>query len=124
MKNFNEFTTEELKAEINRREEAKKVSNLHPLTVDFCKRINDAIKKFGSYSFMDKGPDEVMDMTKIVNKLSKLDIETIAGILTQCLDSKDVKPEFSASFVECVISCLDDRSDFEELFDFDDRFEY
>lgn len=123
MKNFDQFTTEELQEEIKRRKN-KPVSNLHPLTIDFIKKIKDALTRFGSYTFLDKGPDEVIDMSNIVGKLSNLDIKTIGTILTQCLDSKDVKPEFTSAFVENVISCLDDRSDFEELFELDDRFEY
>jgi len=125
MKKFDQFTTDELQDEINRRaKETKNNSNIHPLSAEFIKNIKEALKRFGSYSFLDKGPDEVMDISNIVNKLSNLDIKTIGTILTQCLDSKEVKLEFTASFVECIISSLDDRSDFDELFELDDRFEY
>ena len=82
MKKLEEFTTAQLKAEIKRREKAEKAnSNLHPITIEFLKELKGGLKQFGSYTFMDKGPDEVINMAPLERKLKDLDIKTVATIL-------------------------------------------
>lgn len=144
IKNFEQFTTDELQDEINRRKsEASKVQpvsigktilgrpgmsnptpSLHPLALDFIQQIKTALKDFGEYTFGDKGADEVMDIRSVVKSLSSMDIPEIGKILSQVLDTQEVKYNFTSEFVSSVISGLDHMDDFEELFDIDDRFEY
>jgi predicted transcriptional regulator len=126
MKNFDQFTTDELKEELKRREdEIKKQSNsnLHPLTIEFIENIKDAILKYGRYTYLDKGPYEVMNMYSITGKLKNLDVKTVGTILSQCLDSEEIK-EYSDSFVSMIIAILyeDGRFDVDALFELDDRF--
>ena len=121
-----EFSTEQLRGELNRREEQEKNeinSKLHPLTIDFIDQIKEALSDFGEYTFGDKGAHEVMGISSIVSKLKPLPIDEVGTILTQCLDSTEVKEQFTEEFVNSVICDMNRRSDFDSLFELDDRFE-
>ena len=94
--------------------------------------LDDALKTFGSYTFGDKGPHEVMDIDDIKNSLSKLTIKGIGEVLSQVLDNYEKVSsvdggDYEASYlVNTIIGDFDDLSeeDFDELLDCDDRFEY
>jgi hypothetical protein len=45
------------------------------------KRINKAVKDFGSYSFIDKGPHEVLDYNTLLNELKSLDPEDAIKVI-------------------------------------------
>ncbi len=45
---------------------------LHPLTKEIRTKIREAVKEFGSYSYGDKGPHEVMEVGELVDKLKAL----------------------------------------------------
>jgi hypothetical protein len=91
-----------------------------------------ALKMFGEYSFGDKGPHEVMDVDSISDMFENKDIQDVARVLSFVLDNYHLKtkvgshdPQWVASsIVEALIHSLDDREDFDELFQYDDRFEY
>ena len=82
--------------------------------------LNNALNQFGTYTYQDKGPHEVMYINKYVNDLKSLNMKEIAEILTYILDNHDLGEEL----VSAIIGDMDDREDFEELFEYDDRFEY
>lgn len=127
IKDFKQFTTDELYEELKRREELEKQSSdskLDPLTVEFIIKIKEALKQFGEYSLLDKGVYDVMNTNEIKKVLSDLEASEVALIFSQILDSKELKPNISSRFVSDMISELDDREDFDELFDYDDRFDY
>lgn len=65
-----------------------------------------------------------MGISSIVRKLKPLPIVEVATILSQCLDSTEVKSDFTEEFVNSVIGDMDRRPDFDELFELDNRFEY
>jgi hypothetical protein len=91
-----------------------------------------ALKMFGEYSFGDKGPHEVMDVDSISDMFENKDIQDVARVLSFVLDNYHLKTKISShdpqwvasSIVEALIHSLDDREDFDELFQYDDRFEY
>jgi hypothetical protein len=85
-----------------------------------CDELSDAITQFGEYTYHDKGADEILYISTYVKELNKKSIEEVAGILTYLLDNHEDANEM----VSCLISSMDDRDDFEELFEYDDRFEY
>lgn len=135
VKNWREFLkdvpTEILSTEIdNRKEDLKSSMNLDPIVNDLIKELDYALTTFGEYSFHDKGPDEVMDINKIVRKVrGNRTIQEIATILTQFLDnygkiSSVGSEREAADLVNTIITDLDDMEDFDDLFELDDRFEY
>lgn len=119
-----DIPTADLKRELERRE--KLINDSKPKNKfgdEIIAEINHARKQFGDYTFGDKGPYEVMNIDKLVNTLNKLHIEFVASVLSFVLDNYPDE-EFSQSAVECIIMGLEDRPDFDDLFKFDDRFEY
>jgi len=83
------------------------------------------IKMFGKYTFEDKGPSEVMNLDKYDNILKDKSIEDVAYILNTFYDiAKNKKDAISVIF--SLISNLDNRDDFEDLWNFDKHkiFEY
>jgi len=89
------------------------------------KKIDAAINKFGTYNFDDKGPGEVMNMKEIMIGLQSKPIKEIGKILSEVLNGYP-NYERAHRFVCCVIGELDylPEEDFDELLDFDERFEY
>lgn len=50
--------------------------------------INDAIEQFGSYSYGDKGPQEVMDLGPLLAELKKMPAQDAAQALRSVAHSK------------------------------------
>jgi GTPase involved in cell partitioning and DNA repair len=99
--------------------------SLDELSIEIMNKIDYAIEQFGKYTFDDKGSHEVMDISKIVSKLSKKSIEETANILSEILDNyKDEKR--SKRVVDDIIGEFDNlpEEDFDRLLNSDERFEY
>ena len=84
-----------------------------------------AIKKYGEYSFDDKGPWEVMNFDSIIKDLKEKSVTEIANILSEVLDNYR-NYNRASSVVSCIISELDylPEDEFEQLLGSDERFEY
>lgn len=121
--------TEALHAEIERRVRCwlKGIKNesISPAAIDIMDRIDNAVEKFGSYTFDDKGAWEVMSISSIKKELAGKPVEEIASILSEVLDSYSNKHRASET-VSCIISELDDmpEEEFDRLLGSDERFEY
>lgn len=48
---------------------------------DILTELDEALKEFGTYSFDDKGPEEVMNLDGIVNTLNAMDVKEVVDIL-------------------------------------------
>lgn len=48
------------------------MTNSHSFTDKLLKELKSALNKFGTYSFDDKGPEEVMDIEKLVQEYQSL----------------------------------------------------
>lgn len=57
-------------------------------STEILEKLDEALKKFGTYSFDDKGPDEVMDIDSIVKQLKILTPEQAGSILKEVSSSK------------------------------------
>lgn len=68
-------------------------------------KLNEALKKFGTYSFDDKGADEIMDIASINGKLRKLSPEKAGLILKEVINSSNKRGK---ALAECLVSDLDD----------------
>ncbi len=136
IKNWREFLkdvpTDILLSELDsRREDDMNSIDIDPVAIEIMSAIDDALTSFGSYSFGDKGPHEVMDIYSLKRKLLGKSINEIGEILTQVLDNYgDVSTvgndEHASETVNSIIGEFDDLSeeDFTELLDYDNRFEY
>ena len=77
--------------------------------------INEALKKYGTYNYADKGPDEVMDMPSIEKKMEDMSAKQLADL---CAELR--KSPFGELFVSCVLVDLQSRDDLDDLYT-DDR---
>lgn len=50
---------------------------------DYKKRIKEALSDFGTYTFSDKGPEEVMDMNELERDLRARSAEDAAKLLVE-----------------------------------------
>jgi flagellar motor switch protein FliG len=136
IKNWEEFIkdipTDVLVYELERRkEEVKNKINANPISHDIMEEIDDALIQFGHYTFSDKGPWEVMDISTLVQKLKTKTAKEVGEILSQVLDNYE---KFSSSgeykhaeyVVNAIVGEFDSMSEewFDELLDSDERFEY
>jgi hypothetical protein len=133
VKNWLEFLkdipTKELSDELERRKVINSIDSLNPLTIKIMGEINSALRRFGKYSFEDKGPEEVMNVQPIATELKTKSLEEVAEILKEVLDNYDKfskvgDKSHAKSMVDCLIHSLDDMDWFDDLFEFDERFEY
>jgi hypothetical protein len=87
--------------------------NSKSLATECIKEIGVALKKFGTYSFDDKGPTEVMDVDVLVKKFRKLSAEEAGKAILELAESKehDGRCEYLATTILC------DLQDWDELFD-------
>ena len=70
--------------------------------------MNLALKEFGTYSFMDKGPDEVMNLDPIVDEL--LDWHSIEEI-AEILKTVSKYNEYGERLSETLVSWMDNLND-------------
>lgn len=127
IKNWSKFLkdvpTDALLSEIESRK--TKNSSVSEPANEIMSKIDVAIENFGSYSFDDKGPWEVMNIKSIKKSLSEKSIKEIASILSEVLDNYS-NYKRALSVVNCIICEFDNlpEDEFDELLDSDDRFEY
>lgn len=125
-----DIPTNILVAELERRnDENKNNIKSDPIAFDIMEEIDDALIQFGHYTFSDKGPWEVMDISTLVYKLKSKPVSEIANILKQVLDNYDKISKVgdykhASKAVSAIISELDNMEWFDDLFEYDDRFEY
>ena len=130
MVDLKEVSTSDLLAELERRKEEEKNSiKASPIAHDIMEGIDEALVQFGNYLFEDRGPHEVMAIYTYVGKLKEKSAKDIAEILTQVLDNYPLSGSVGSYMhaeqaVNAIIVDLDSISDFDDLFDCDDRFEY
>ena len=79
-------------------------ASLHPLSNKYLDQVYEALNDFGSYTFSDKGPQEVMDTALIEEELRKLEAMEAAVILNELYDAN----EYTAMLVEYLFDALDD----------------
>jgi hypothetical protein len=77
-------------------------------------KIRQAIKTFGTYSYDDKGPGEVMDMPAIIKAMEDMTGKQIADVLA------DIRSKYKANgerFIGEVMVDLQGRSDIEDMYE-------
>ena len=77
------------------------------------KKLDEALKMFGTYSYYDKGPDEVMNVMSIANELKELTAKEAGEILKEVGNA-----EHGEHLRDCLANCMDNVKDdkwFEEM---------
>ena len=96
--------------ELNEKEEEEE----HDELAEEClAAIAAACKQFGTYSYDDKGPDEVMEVRDLVRKFQALDVKAAAHSLRILGNS----PKHGNRGRMLAHSLLSDMEDWDELFD-------
>lgn len=85
---------------------------MHDLSISIIGQLGLALKNFGTYSFDDKGPNEVMSIDDIVDDLRKLSPTDAAMVLIEVATSK--KHKGRGLQVASTIVC--DLQDWDDLF--------
>ena len=75
--------------------------------------LGSALKQFGTYSFDDKGPHEVMDLDSLVGKFEDLDAKTAGAAILKLATSK--KYEGRGQYLASSILC--EMQEWDELFE-------
>ncbi len=93
-----------------------------PVTADECiKAIESAIKEFGSYTYHDKGPKEVMDLYSLVTRFKTMSMSELAGLLNEVLKHEDGETFVSSVLLE--LQTIPDKQ-WEELTSYHDLIKY
>lgn len=141
IKDWSEFLkdipTEVLQREIELRKEENvnwykllTAGTINQISFNIMTDIDDALSKFGHYTFSDKGCDEVMYLGKFDEQLESMSIPDIAKVLSDVLDYYELgsnqkgKLRYAQEVVTGLIGNLDERDDFDDLFELDSRFGY
>lgn len=77
--------------------------------------LEDALSKFGAYSFDDKGPHEVMNITPITDYIKTLSKEEAAAILKEVVDAEGYSDR-NKELASAIVGDCDEMP--EEWFDY------
>lgn len=81
-------------------------------STSILKDLGQALRRFGEYSFDDKGPSEVMDIESLVTQLRNLPAAKAGKILNEVASSNKYKGRGLSVAAQCVI----DMQDWDDLF--------
>ena len=79
--------------------------------------IQTALKQFGSYSYFDKGPEEVMDLDAIVEAAKDTPAKELSDVLYDVRKFHHLSDKAGEVFVTSFLACIQDREDFEQVVD-------
>jgi hypothetical protein len=100
------------------------VSEENEVVTDLGRKIltelDNAIKRFGVYTYHDKGASEIMELVTIDKELNDLSTQEVIDVLKYLLDNH----QDSKVLVDDLVQNLDHREDFEDILDSDERFDY
>ena len=77
---------------------------------DVLIKITETLTRFGTYSFDDKGPHEVMDIFSITNYIKSLSKEKAAKFLKEIVDSEGYSNR-NKKVANSIVGDCDDMSD-------------
>lgn len=82
--------------------------------IDIINATKAALKQFGTYSFDDKGPGEVMHIRQIVAALELMPAPQVAQIILQLASTHELEDERGRVVASTLVGCMED---WDELFD-------
>jgi len=84
---------------------------------DFAKiKLGEAKDMFGSYAYNDKGPEEVMEVDELINKVKLLSVEDATEEIVHLANRKDCALEPSI-LVYSILFSLDSNPKYEAIFE-------
>jgi hypothetical protein len=86
-------------------------------------KLAEAKEQFGSYSYNDKGPDEVMDVDELVREIKRLPVEKALEELKHLAAREDCALD-PTSLVSSILHSLDDDEKYDSLFEDEDLSEH
>ncbi len=86
---------------------------MDPVTKEILTELGKGLKRFGTYTFDDKGADEVMRLEPFVEQLQAMPAPAAAEILFELADADDYEGRGHA-LASCLISYM---QEWDELFD-------
>lgn len=89
---------------------------MNSLTIECLDKLGIALKRFGTYSYDDKGPQEVINVNELATKIKKLDPAEAIAVLLEINTSK--KYEGRGSYLASTLIC--NLQDWDELFQQED----
>lgn len=72
--------------------------------------LKEALKKFGTHNFDDKGPGDVMNVSLLTRELGKLSTEDAAAALRELAQSSECEGR-GLRLAECLVGNLEDWED-------------
>jgi hypothetical protein len=87
--------------------------DMHPVTEECLEKMTEALKRFGTYSYDDKGPNEVMDIPNLVAQIRALPVEEAGEVLLEIANS----PTKKLRGAPLASAILMDLQDWDELFE-------
>lgn len=92
------------------------MSKVSDALVERClSELGQALKRFGTYSFDDKGPVEVMDLEELIDEIRQLPVEDAVAVL-QTLDASE---EYEGRASTLASELIAGMQDWDELFEQD-----
>ena len=86
---------------------------MNELTNECLTELGVALKRFGTYSFDDKGPSEVMDIDRLVGKLRVMPVAEATTVLLELAAS----PEHKGRGNSLASTLVGELEDWDELFE-------
>lgn len=86
-------------------------------------KLAQAKDQFGSYTYNDKGPDEVMDVRELVIELKRLPIDQMISELLHLAKREDCALDPQA-LVSSILGSLDSDDRYDALFEDEDLCQY
>ena len=80
---------------------------MNELTNECLTELGVALKRFGTYSFDDKGPSEVMDIDRLVRKLRVMPVAEATSVLLELASCNEYDGR-SNELASVLVSELDD----------------
>ena len=86
---------------------------MNELTNECLTELGVALKRFGTYSFDDKGPGEVMDIDRLVGKLRVMPVAEATSVLLELASCN----EYDGRSNELACELAAELDDWDELFE-------
>jgi hypothetical protein len=86
---------------------------MNELTKECLTELGIALKRFGTYSFDDKGPSEVMDIDSLLEKFRAMPVEKAAEVLVELAASR----EHDGRGMWLASTLVGEMEDWDELFE-------
>ena len=86
--------------------------------------LKEAIKNFGTYSYLDKGPEEVMDFNALIKDFKALQIDEALTELKLLAKVRIAKNADAGPLIQSLMFTIEGDPQYDAFFDDDELMEY